>query len=203
MLNFTYHNPVRIVFGKGAIAELPKLIPRRRQGAFDLRRRVDQAERGLRPSDPRLRDHAIVEFGGIEPNPRYETCLRAVELARAEGVDSCWPPAAARCSTARSSSPRPCPIKGKDPWDMLIELVPRPRQPAAAGLRAHPAGDRLGDERRGGHQPRGDARETVFQLAAHLSAVFDPRSRDHLHAARRGRRPTGWSMRLSTPPSST
>ena len=27
MLNFTYHNPVNIVFGNGSIAELPKLVP--------------------------------------------------------------------------------------------------------------------------------------------------------------------------------
>ena len=27
MLNFTYHNPVQVVFGKGSIAELPKLMP--------------------------------------------------------------------------------------------------------------------------------------------------------------------------------
>ena len=27
MLNFTYHNPTTIVFGKGSIAELPKLVP--------------------------------------------------------------------------------------------------------------------------------------------------------------------------------
>ena len=29
MLNFTYHNPVKIVFGKGTIAELPNLVPPR------------------------------------------------------------------------------------------------------------------------------------------------------------------------------
>ena len=49
MLNFTYHNPVKIVFGKGSIAELPKLMPAERQGAADLRRRVDQAKRRVRP----------------------------------------------------------------------------------------------------------------------------------------------------------
>ena len=27
MLNFTYHNPVKVVFGRGSIAELPKLLP--------------------------------------------------------------------------------------------------------------------------------------------------------------------------------
>ncbi|MDR3329361.1 MAG: iron-containing alcohol dehydrogenase, partial [Prevotellaceae bacterium] len=27
-----------------------------------------------------------LEFGGIEPNPRYETCMKAVELIRKEGV---------------------------------------------------------------------------------------------------------------------
>ena len=29
----------------------------------------------------------MVEFGGIEPNPRYETCLKAVAQVKAEGVD--------------------------------------------------------------------------------------------------------------------
>ena len=28
MLNFTYHNPVNVIFGKGSIAELPKLMPK-------------------------------------------------------------------------------------------------------------------------------------------------------------------------------
>lgn len=86
MTNFTYYNPVKIVFGKGMIAELKGLIPAgakvmltygggsiKKNGVYD---QVRQALSGL----------AVIEFGGIEPNPRYETCMRAAALAKAEGA---------------------------------------------------------------------------------------------------------------------
>ncbi len=86
MTNFTYHNPVRLVFGKGMIAQLRELIPAgvkvlltygggsiKRNGVYE---QVRQA----------LAGHEVVEFGGIEPNPRYETCLKAAALAKAEGA---------------------------------------------------------------------------------------------------------------------
>lgn len=86
MENFEYCNPVRIVFGAGSIARIADLIDRdhkvmvtygggsiKRNGVYD---QVAEA----------LASHTWVEFGGIEPNPRYETCMKAVEKARAEGV---------------------------------------------------------------------------------------------------------------------
>ena len=86
MENFTYYNPVKIVFGKGMIAELKELIPAdakvlmtygggsiKKNGVYDQVRRA-------------LSGHAVVEFGGIEPNPRYETCMKAAALAKAEGA---------------------------------------------------------------------------------------------------------------------
>lgn len=87
MENFEYCNPVRIVFGAGSIARIADLIDRdhkvmvtygggsiKRNGVYD---QVAEA----------LTSHTWVEFGGIEPNPHYETCMKAVEKARAEGVD--------------------------------------------------------------------------------------------------------------------
>ena len=38
----------------------------------------------------------VAEFPGIEPNPRDETCLKAVAQAKGAGLISCWRPAAAR-----------------------------------------------------------------------------------------------------------
>lgn len=86
MVNFTLHNPVKLVFGKGMIAELKKLIPSgtkvmmtygggsiKKNGVYD---QVRQA----------LAGYEIVEFAGIEPNPRYETCMKAAELAKQEKV---------------------------------------------------------------------------------------------------------------------
>ena len=86
MTNFTYYNPVKIVFGKGMIAELKELIPAdvkvmitygggsiKKNGVYDQVRRA-------------LSDRAVTEFGGIEPNPRYETCMKAAAQAREEGA---------------------------------------------------------------------------------------------------------------------
>ena len=86
MTNFTYFNPVKIVFGKGMIAELKDLIPAdvkvmvtygggsiKKNGVYDQVRRA-------------LSGRAVTEFGGIEPNPRYETCMKAAAQAKADGV---------------------------------------------------------------------------------------------------------------------
>ncbi|HHU15435.1 MAG: iron-containing alcohol dehydrogenase [Kiritimatiellae bacterium] len=86
MTSFTCYNPVKLVFGKGMIAELKDLIPPdltvmltygggsiKKNGVYDQVRAA-------------LADRTVVEFGGIEPNPRYETCMRAAELAKSEGV---------------------------------------------------------------------------------------------------------------------
>ncbi len=84
--NFTYQNPVKIVFGKGTIAKLPELIPAGTKvliayggGSIKKNGVYDQVVAALKGYD-------TVEFGGIEPNPRYETCMRAVELAQKEKV---------------------------------------------------------------------------------------------------------------------
>lgn len=87
MWNFTYHNPTKIVFGRGTIAELANLIPREQKvmmtyGGGSIKRNgvYDQVIEALK-------EHTVVEFGGIEPNPRYETLMRAAGQVQAEGVD--------------------------------------------------------------------------------------------------------------------
>ena len=86
MFNFTYHNPVNIVFGKDTIAKLSELIPREEKilitygGGSIMKNGVyDQVVKALK-------QHTTLTFGGIEPNPRYETLMKAVELARSENV---------------------------------------------------------------------------------------------------------------------
>jgi NADP-dependent alcohol dehydrogenase len=87
MQNFTYYNPVKVVFGKGSIAELPKLLPTDAKvlvtyGGGSIKRNgvYDQVAKALE-------GRPWCEFGGIEPNPRYETCMKAAELARKEGAN--------------------------------------------------------------------------------------------------------------------
>ena len=60
----------------------------------------------------------VREFGGIEPNPSYETLMNAVKIARDEKITFLLGWAAAPFSTAPNSSPRrptmrPIAIRGK------------------------------------------------------------------------------------------
>ena len=87
MNNFEFCNPVKIVFGKGSIARLSSLIPEgdkvlmiygggsiKKNGVYD---QVTEA----------LKGYAFFEFSGIEANPQYDTCMRAVELVKKENVN--------------------------------------------------------------------------------------------------------------------
>jgi len=86
MNNFTYQNPTRIYFGKGEIQRLDEALAKDEKilllygGGSIFRNGVYEQVREA------LANRNVVEFGGIEANPTYETLMKAVELARAEGV---------------------------------------------------------------------------------------------------------------------
>ena len=87
MHNFDFHNPVRVLFGQGQIATLSTLVP---EGARVLMLYGGGSIRANGVYDEvksALAAHTVLEFGGIEPNPTYETLMRAVELVRAERID--------------------------------------------------------------------------------------------------------------------
>jgi NADP-dependent alcohol dehydrogenase len=87
MLNFDFHNPTRIVFGQGKVADLARLVPPQARvlvlyGGESARRTGTLGE--VRTA---LGERSVSEFGGIEPNPSYETLMRAVAQVRAENID--------------------------------------------------------------------------------------------------------------------
>lgn len=86
MNNFNFCNPTRIVFGKDTIKELAELIDPQEKvmmtyggGSIKANGVYDQVKEALK-------NHQVIEFGGIEANPHYHTCMKAVELAKAEGI---------------------------------------------------------------------------------------------------------------------
>jgi NADP-dependent alcohol dehydrogenase len=87
MLNFDFYNPTRIVFGEGQIARLRDLVP---AGARVLMLYGGGSIRANGVYDEvkaALAQHTVLEFGGIEPNPTYETLSEAIALVKAERVD--------------------------------------------------------------------------------------------------------------------
>ena len=87
MFNFVFQNPTKLVFGKGEIAKLETLIPKDKKvlitfGGGSVKRNgvYDQVKEALK-------NHHVVEFWGIEPNPAVETLRKAVKLGLEEKVD--------------------------------------------------------------------------------------------------------------------
>ncbi len=86
MNNFELYNPVNYIFGKGQIEKLPQLVPQNTKillayggGSIFKNGVYEQVKTALAGFE-------IVEFGGIEPNPRFETLLKAVAIIREQHI---------------------------------------------------------------------------------------------------------------------
>jgi len=87
MLNFTFHNPTKIVFGVESIAKLNKLIPAQARVLILYGGASAQKNGTLDEVKVALGQRLVQEFGGIEANPTYETLMGAVEQVRTEKLD--------------------------------------------------------------------------------------------------------------------
>ncbi|AAV90395.1 iron-containing alcohol dehydrogenase [Zymomonas mobilis subsp. mobilis ZM4 = ATCC 31821] len=87
MLNFDYYNPTHIVFGKGRIAQLDTLLSKDARVLVLYGGSSAQKTGTLDEVRKALGDRTYFEFGGIEPNPSYETLMKAVEQVKQEKVD--------------------------------------------------------------------------------------------------------------------
>ena len=86
MLNFELYNPTNYVFGRGQTEKLTTLVPNGAKillafggGSIFKNGVYDQVKAALK-------NFEIVEFGGIEPNPRFETLMKAVAIVREQKI---------------------------------------------------------------------------------------------------------------------
>ena len=87
MENFTFHNPTRIHFGRGQIAQLNHELPATARvlllaGGGSIKQNGVYAQ-----VKQALGARTVVEFFGVEANPDFDTLMQAVELGRNEKVD--------------------------------------------------------------------------------------------------------------------
>mgnify|MGYP000717073574 FL=1 len=87
MNQFNFYNPTKIIFGRDRFNELNHLVPKDAKvlvlyGGGSVKK-FGTLDRVLAA----LPNREILEFGGIEANPRYETLMKAVDLVRAEKID--------------------------------------------------------------------------------------------------------------------
>ncbi|AMQ44864.1 aldehyde reductase [Aeromonas veronii] len=87
MNNFTLHTPTKILFGQGQTAQLREQLPSDARVMITYGGGSVVRSGLLEQIRNELAGMTLFEFGGIEPNPAYETLMGAVEQARAERVD--------------------------------------------------------------------------------------------------------------------
>ena len=87
MHNFTYYNPVKIIFGKQSINELNQNIPQTSKVLLAYGGGSIKANGVYAQVIEQLKNHQVIEFGGIEANPDFDTLMKAVEICRNEKVD--------------------------------------------------------------------------------------------------------------------
>ncbi|MFZ6774746.1 iron-containing alcohol dehydrogenase [Undibacterium sp. SXout7W] len=119
MLNFDFYNPTHILFGQGRIADLNKVIPAeahvmllygggsiKQNGVFD---EVVSA----------LGTRKFTEFTGIEPNPSYETLMKAVEVVKQGGIDFLLAVGGGSVIDGTKFIAAAALFEGDDPWAIL------------------------------------------------------------------------------------
>jgi NADP-dependent alcohol dehydrogenase len=120
MNNFTFYNPVRVHFGEGQIKKIADEIPRDAKvlityggGSVFKNGVMDQV-------DAALAGRNVVKFGGIEPNPTYETLMKAVALIREQGLNYLLAVGGGSVLDGTKFIAAAVPFKG-EPWDILAK----------------------------------------------------------------------------------
>jgi NADP-dependent alcohol dehydrogenase len=124
MENFSFSNPVKILFGKGQIANITAELPANVRillvyggGSIKLNGVYDQVVAALK-------GFQVEEFSGIEPNPHYETCMQAVEIIKSKKIDYLLAVGGGSVIDAtKFIVAAACYDKG-DPWEILEKHAP-------------------------------------------------------------------------------
>ena len=87
MQSFTFHNPTQIVFGRDKVAELANLVPASAKVLILYGGASAEKTGTLAEVRAALGEREVQEFGGIEPNPTYETLMKAVEQVQRDKID--------------------------------------------------------------------------------------------------------------------
>lgn len=119
MENFEFHNPVKIVFGKGEISKLKELIPSNKKvmltyGGGSIKRNgfYEQVKNAVEGID-------IIEFSGIEPNPKYETLLKAIDIVKKENIGFLLSVGGGSVLDGTKFVAAGAMWEGSDPWEIL------------------------------------------------------------------------------------
>ena len=123
MNNFEYYNPTNLIFGKGQISKISDNIPAGSKvlmlyGGGSIKRNgvYEQVVDALNGFD-------YVEFGGIEPNPQYQTLLKALDVIKKENIDFLLAVGGGSVIDGTKFLSSAALYEGDEPWDILAKRI--------------------------------------------------------------------------------
>jgi NADP-dependent alcohol dehydrogenase len=124
MTNFSFFNPTKIIFGKKTIESLKEEVPKGARvlvtfggGSIKENGVYDQVKSALS-------SFQLMEFGGIEPNPTYETLMKAVQIVKRERIDFLLAVGGGSVIDGTKFIAAASLYEGKEPWDILAKGEP-------------------------------------------------------------------------------
>ncbi|MBS7376312.1 MAG: iron-containing alcohol dehydrogenase [Muribaculaceae bacterium] len=87
MNSFQFQNPVKIIFGEGKIASISRLLAPGTKVMMTYGGCSIKSNGIYKQVTYALSQCTVIEFGGIEANPDYDTLMRAISLGKSEKID--------------------------------------------------------------------------------------------------------------------
>jgi NADP-dependent alcohol dehydrogenase len=173
MLNFNFQNPTKINFGPGEIKTISKEIP------LDARVLVVYGGGSIKGNGvyeqviDALKEHTYFEFSGIEPNPTYDTLMKAQTIIKAENIDYLLAVGGGSVVDGAKFIAAAALFEGDDPWDILAKQQTFTKALPIGAVLTLPA---TGSESNGNSVVTRDGNKLPFSspLVRPLFAVLDP-----------------------------
>lgn len=173
MKNFSFQNTTQIHFGEGQIKSLSKQIPRDAKvlityggGSIKSNGVYDQVVAALS-------EHTFFEFSGIEPNPTYDTLMKAQDIIKENNIDFILAVGGGSVVDGSKFIAAAALYEGDDAWDIVSKQV---RIKAALPLACVLTLPATGSESNTGAVVTRDGHKLPFAspLVRPLFAVLDP-----------------------------
>jgi len=87
MLNFELYNPTRIIFGKDRLDSIDKYVPADANVLITYGGGSAVKSGLIAKIKNALGNRKVEEFGGIEPNPRFHTLMKAADIVKKDKID--------------------------------------------------------------------------------------------------------------------
>ena len=174
MLNFSFQNTTKIHFGEEQIQLVASEIPTNAKvlvvyggGSIKHNGVYDQVVKALN-------EHTWFEFSGIEPNPKYDTLMKAQAIIEEQGINYLLAVGGGSVIDGAKFIAAAALYKGEDPWDILAKQQPVKQALPIGAVLTLPA---TGSESNGNSVVTRDANKLPFSspLVCPQFAVLDPR----------------------------